>query len=129
MQYVMSIIGIIAVLGLCFALSNNKSKINFRAIAIMIGFQILIGWFMFATKIGQQIIIFISKVFNKLIKLGTTGVDFLFNGIHRDFVFFLNVLLLFFSQHYFQSLVIWVFYHSSFALSAVLFQNYWFTTC
>ena len=76
MQYVMSIIGIIAVLGLCFALSNNKSKINFRAIAIMIGFQILIGWFMFATKIGQQIIIFISKVFNKLIKLGTTGVDF-----------------------------------------------------
>ncbi|ANC17552.1 pyrimidine nucleoside transporter NupC [Bacillus cereus] len=94
MQYVMSIIGIIAVLGLCFALSNNKSKINFRAIAIMIGFQILIGWFMFATKIGQQIIILISKVFNKLIKLGTTGVDFLFNGIQRDFVFFLNVLLI-----------------------------------
>ncbi|MRR72202.1 NupC/NupG family nucleoside CNT transporter, partial [Bacillus anthracis] len=46
MQYVMSIIGILVVLGLCFALSNNKSKINFRAIAIMIGFQILIGWFM-----------------------------------------------------------------------------------
>ncbi|MBL1704835.1 NupC/NupG family nucleoside CNT transporter, partial [Klebsiella pneumoniae] len=52
MQYVMSIIGILVVLGLCFALSNNKSKINFRAIAIMIGFQILIGWFMFGTKIG-----------------------------------------------------------------------------
>ncbi|WP_243525544.1 nucleoside transporter C-terminal domain-containing protein [Bacillus pseudomycoides] len=94
MQYVMSVIGILVVLGLCFALSNNKSKINFRAIAIMIGFQILIGWFMFGTKIGQQIIIFISKVFNKLIKLGTTGVDFLFNGIQRDFVFFLNVLLI-----------------------------------
>lgn len=94
MQYVMSIIGILVVLGLCFALSNNKSKINFRAIAIMIGFQILIGWFMFGTKIGQQIIIFIGKVFNKLIKLGTTGVDFLFNGIQRDFVFFLNVLLI-----------------------------------
>ncbi|MBC6971836.1 NupC/NupG family nucleoside CNT transporter [Bacillus sp. Xin] len=94
MQYVISVIGILAVLGLCFALSNNKSKINFRAIAIMIGFQILIGWFMFGTKIGQQIIILISKVFNKLIKLGTTGVDFLFNGIQRDFVFFLNVLLI-----------------------------------
>ncbi|MEY8349816.1 nucleoside transporter C-terminal domain-containing protein [Bacillus cereus] len=94
MQYVMSVIGILVILGLCFALSNNKSKINFRAIAIMIGFQILIGWFMFGTKIGQQIIILISKVFNKLIKLGTTGVDFLFNGIQRDFVFFLNVLLI-----------------------------------
>ncbi|KEK24419.1 NupC/NupG family nucleoside CNT transporter [Bacillus gaemokensis] len=94
MQYVMSVIGILVVLGLCFALSNNKSKINFRAIAIMIGFQILIGWFMFGTKVGQQIIILISKVFNKLIKLGTTGVDFLFNGIQRDFVFFLNVLLI-----------------------------------
>lgn len=94
MQYVISIIGILAVLGLCFALSNNKSKINFRAIAIMIVFQIFIGWFMFATKVGQQIIILISKVFNKLIKLGTTGVDFLFNGIQRDFVFFLNVLLI-----------------------------------
>ncbi|CAM4308090.1 pyrimidine nucleoside transporter NupC [Bacillus manliponensis] len=94
MQYVMSIIGILVILGLCFALSNNKTKINFRAIAIMFVFQLFIGWFMFSTKIGQQILVFISKVFNKLIKLGTTGVDFLFNGIERDFVFFLNVLLI-----------------------------------
>lgn len=94
MQYVMSIIGILAILGLCFALSNNKTKINFRAIAIMFVFQLFIGWFMFSTQIGQQILVFISKVFNQLIKLGTTGVDFLFNGIEREFVFFFNVLLI-----------------------------------
>ncbi|CAG9612342.1 Nucleoside permease NupC [Bacillus rhizoplanae] len=94
MQYVMSIIGILAVLGICFAFSNNRAKVNFRAIIIMLAFQILIGWFVFGTKIGQQIIVFIGKVFNKLIQLGTTGVDFLFNGIHKDFVFFFNVLLI-----------------------------------
>ena len=64
MQYVMSIIGILAVLGLCFALSNNKSKINFRAIAIMIGFQILIGWFMFATRL-------VNKSLFSLVKFST----------------------------------------------------------
>ncbi|PEZ06198.1 NupC/NupG family nucleoside CNT transporter [Bacillus sp. AFS018417] len=94
MQYVMSIIGILAVLGICFAFSNNRAKVNFRAIIIMLAFQILIGWFVFGTKIGQQIIVWIGKVFNKLIQLGTTGVDFLFNGIHKDFVFFFNVLLI-----------------------------------
>ncbi|MGG0237969.1 NupC/NupG family nucleoside CNT transporter [Bacillus rhizoplanae] len=94
MQYVISIIGILAVLGICFAFSNNRAKVNFRAIIIMLAFQILIGWFVFGTKIGQQIIVFIGKVFNKLIQLGTTGVDFLFNGIHKDFVFFFNVLLI-----------------------------------
>ncbi|MGG2067420.1 MULTISPECIES: NupC/NupG family nucleoside CNT transporter [unclassified Bacillus (in: firmicutes)] len=94
MHYVMSIIGILAVLGICFALSNNRAKVNFRAIIIMLVFQILIGWFVFGTKTGQQIIVWIGKVFNKLIKLGTTGVDFLFNGIHKDFVFFFNVLLI-----------------------------------
>ena len=94
MHYVMSIIGILAVLGICFAFSNNRAKVNFRAIIIMLVFQILIGWFIFGTKVGQQIIVFIGQVFNKLIKLGTTGVDFLFNGIHKDFVFFFNVLLI-----------------------------------
>lgn len=94
MHYVMSIIGILAVLGICFAFSNNRAKVNFRAIIIMLVCQILIGWFVFGTKVGQQIIVFIGQVFNKLIKLGTTGVDFLFNGIHKDFVFFFNVLLI-----------------------------------
>ncbi|WP_242223872.1 nucleoside transporter C-terminal domain-containing protein [Bacillus cereus group sp. BfR-BA-01380] len=94
MHYVMSIIGILAVLGICFAFSNNRAKVNFRAIIIMLVFQILIGWFVFGTKVGQQIIVWIGQVFNKLIKLGTTGVDFLFNGIHKDFVFFFNVLLI-----------------------------------
>lgn len=94
MQYIMSVIGILAILGICFAFSNNRSKIHFRAISIMLVLQIFIGWFMFGTTIGQQIIIFISKVFNKLIQLGTTGVDFLFNGIDREFVFFFNVLLI-----------------------------------
>lgn len=94
MHYVMSIIGILAVLGICFAFSTNRAKVNFRAIIIMLVFQILIGWFVFGTKVGQQIIVFIGKVFNKLIKLGTTGVDFLFNGVHKDFVFFFNVLLI-----------------------------------
>ncbi|MEH7463976.1 nucleoside transporter C-terminal domain-containing protein [Bacillus thuringiensis] len=94
MHYVMSIIGILAVLGICFAFSNNRAKVNFRAIIIMLVCQILIGWFVFGTKTGQQIIVFIGQVFNKLIKLGTTGVDFLFNGIHKDFVFFFNVLLI-----------------------------------
>lgn len=94
MQYVMSIIGILVILGLCFALSNNKTKINFRAIAIMLVFQLFIGWFMFRTDIGQKLLIFISNIFNKLIELGTTGVDFLFNGIDREFVFFFNVLLI-----------------------------------
>jgi len=63
----------------------------------MLVLQFLVTWFMFSTKIGQQIINAISAVFNKLIEFGTIGIDFILGGIVKtegESVFFFDVLLL-----------------------------------
>lgn len=97
MSILLGFIAILVVLGLAFLLSNDKKNINMRGIVIMIVCQFLITWFMFSTRIGQQIINGISAVFEKLIEFGSIGVDFVLGGLligEGESVFFLDVLLL-----------------------------------
>lgn len=93
----MGLLAILFVLGIAFLLSNDKKNINVKGIGIMLVLQFLVTWFMFSTKIGQQIINAISAVFNKLIEFGTIGIDFILGGIVKtegESVFFFDVLLL-----------------------------------
>ncbi|GIO25631.1 NupC/NupG family nucleoside CNT transporter [Ornithinibacillus bavariensis] len=96
MDILLGILAIIVVLGLSYLLSNDRSKINYRGIGIMILVQLLITWFMFSTTIGQSIINGISAVFNKLIAFGKAGIDFILGGVveKEGGVFFFDVLLL-----------------------------------
>src|SRR5699024_1362883 len=93
----MGLLAILFVLGIAFLLSNDKKNINVKGIGIMLVLQFLVTWFMFSTKIGQQIINAISAVFNKLIEFGTIGIDIILGGIVKtegESVFFFDVLLL-----------------------------------
>lgn len=97
MSKLLGLLAIIVVLGIAFLMSNDKKNINFKGIGIMLITQFLITWFMFSTKIGQQVINAISAVFNKLIEFGTVGIDFILGGIVKgegESVFFFDVLLL-----------------------------------
>lgn len=77
-------------------MSNDKKRINFKGIGIMLVLQLLITWFMFSTTIGTKIITGISNVFNKLIEFGQEGISFVVGGfiLDENGVFFFNVLLL-----------------------------------
>jgi len=97
MSKLIGLLAIVVVFGIAFLLSNDKKNINIKGIGIMLVSQFLITWFMFSTKIGQQIINAISAVFNKLIEFGTIGIDFILGGIVKtegESVFFFDVLLL-----------------------------------
>ncbi|WP_077297134.1 NupC/NupG family nucleoside CNT transporter [Virgibacillus pantothenticus] len=96
MGILLGLVAIVIVLGLAFLMSNDKKNINYKAIGIMLVFQILITLFMFKTEIGQAVIKGISAGFNKLIEFGTKGINFVVGGfvLEDSGVFFFNVLLL-----------------------------------
>ncbi|WP_163537190.1 nucleoside transporter C-terminal domain-containing protein [Gracilibacillus sp. YIM 98692] len=96
MGILLGLIAIIIVLAIAYAMSNNRKKVNFVGVAIMLVAQILTTWFMFMTSIGEAIINAISKAFNKLIEFGSEGVDFVLGGIEvgESGAFFFNVLLI-----------------------------------
>ncbi|MUK88800.1 NupC/NupG family nucleoside CNT transporter [Ornithinibacillus sp. L9] len=96
MDKLLGLLAIIVVLGLAFLMSNDKKRINYKGIGIMLVAQLLTTWFMFTTKIGQAIINGISAGFNKLIEFGSEGVSFILGGVlsGEGGVFFFDVLLL-----------------------------------
>lgn len=83
-------------IGLAFLLSSDKKRVNYKAIGIMLGLQVLTTLFMFQTSIGQQIVLFLTEILNRLIEFGEAGIDFVMGGFQLDEggVFFINVLLL-----------------------------------
>ncbi|MFD1065784.1 NupC/NupG family nucleoside CNT transporter [Oceanobacillus locisalsi] len=96
MDILLGILAIIITFGLAFLMSNNKKKINFIGVGVMLVLQLLITWFMFSTSLGQNIITGIANAFNKLIEFGQEGIGFVVNGfvLEEGGVFFFNVLLL-----------------------------------
>ncbi len=96
MSILLGLLAILIVFGLSFLLSNDKKRINYKGIGIMLIAQLIITWFMFTTKIGQAVIKGISAIFDKLIVFGMEGINFVVGGIEvgKDGVFFFNVLLL-----------------------------------
>ncbi|RCW77163.1 NupC/NupG family nucleoside CNT transporter [Saliterribacillus persicus] len=97
MGIILGLLAILIVLAIAYVMSNNRKKINYVGIGIMLVAQLLTTWFMFMTPIGEAIINWISNVFNKLIEFGSEGVSFVLGGIATEDganVFFFNVLLI-----------------------------------
>ncbi|KQL50788.1 pyrimidine nucleoside transporter NupC [Heyndrickxia shackletonii] len=95
MKYLISILGIIVVLGLAFLASNNRKGIKYKPIVIMIVIQLALSYLLLNTKFGLLIIKGIADVFTKLLEYANEGVSFVFGGIANkgEAPFFLNVLL------------------------------------
>lgn len=96
MGLLIGIAGLGVLLGSAWLMSNDKKKINFKAVGIMLALQFVTAWFMLNTKIGMQIIETISNGFNKMMVYGTEGVNFVVGGLVPDgkTVFFINVLMI-----------------------------------
>ncbi|QTM98518.1 NupC/NupG family nucleoside CNT transporter [Sediminibacillus dalangtanensis] len=97
MDILLGLLAIVIILGISFLLSNDRSNINYKGIAIMLIAQLITTWFMFKTKIGEWVITGISDGFNKLIDFGMEGINFVVGGLMIEdggSVFFFNVLLL-----------------------------------
>ena len=90
-----AIIGIALLLGVAFLMSNDKKNINFKAIGIMIGMQLLVSWLLLSTSGGLKVIETIAKAFEKLLSYGYEGINFVVGGWIPEggSPFFVNVLL------------------------------------
>jgi nucleoside transporter len=95
MKYVIFLAGLVVVFLLAFIVSNDRKKIKYVPIAIMLVLQLIFTYFLLNTGIGLVIIKAISALFGKLLDYASDGVDFVFGGLanKNTMPFFLNVLL------------------------------------
>nr|WP_233207875.1 Na+ dependent nucleoside transporter N-terminal domain-containing protein [Siphonobacter sp. BAB-5405] len=61
------LIGIIVILGIAFALSNNRKAINYRTVGIGLALQVGLAVFILKTSAGQQLFGAIGELVKKLL--------------------------------------------------------------
>lgn len=95
MNYLLSFIGFIVVLGVAYLISTNKKAIRLKPLVWMFFLQFVLGFLLLRTTAGTTVVAGLSKMFDKLLSFANSGVEFVFGGIANkgSFPFFLNVLM------------------------------------
>ena len=78
------LLGIIVLLTIAIAMSNNRKGINFRIIGWGLGLQLIFALFILKTPIGKPLFGFLDKAISKLISFSDAGGDFLFTSFVPD---------------------------------------------
>ena len=84
MQRFIGLIGIVVVLLIAFALSNNKKKINYKTIGLALLLQVLFALFIFKVPLGQFIFLEIGAFIEKLLDFAVEGGNVVFGGLLGD---------------------------------------------
>ena len=84
MQRFIGIIGVVVILLIAFALSNNKKKINYKTIGMALLLQVLFALFIFKVPLGQYIFLKIGAFIEKLLDFALEGGQVVFSGILGD---------------------------------------------
>lgn len=87
MNQIIGILGIGALLGIAFLLSENKKGINIKTVAWGLSLQILFALIILKTPIGRPIFSFFDSAISKLISFADTGSEFLFGSQFDDIGF------------------------------------------
>ncbi len=74
----MGFLGIIAILGLCFLISNNRKNINYRTVCVGLALQFLIAFFILKTSIGQATFKALGNGIQKILNFAVEGGNFVF---------------------------------------------------
>ncbi|GGI72914.1 NupC/NupG family nucleoside CNT transporter [Shewanella gelidii] len=108
MDIIMSLVGVVVLLGIGFLLSNNKKAISVRAVGGALAIQAFFACFVLYVPVGQQVLGGVSQGVADVIGYSKAGIDFLFGGLGTDamfangvgFVFAIRVLpvIIFFSS-------------------------------
>ena len=95
MSLILGIIGILLLLGISYLLSNDKKNINFKAVAIMIGIQLILTFLLLGTSGGLKVVDGVSGAFNQLLSYSKEGIEFVIGGWIPEggSPFFVNVLM------------------------------------
>ena len=99
------ILGVFAILGIAYLLSNNKKNIDVRLIFWGLGLQLLFGVFILVTPFGKPIFSWVDKIIKILLSFSEEGSIFLVKSFVTDtvepgainFAFFVLPTVIFFS--------------------------------
>nr|CDQ33036.1 Nucleoside permease NupX [Virgibacillus halodenitrificans] len=110
MQTLMGLVGVVVVLLIALALSENRRAIRLRTVAGALAIQAGLGLFVLAIPFGQSVLLGLTNAVQSIIDSAQAGMDFVFGGLVSDtmfdvfgdggFVFALRVLpiIVFFSS-------------------------------
>jgi concentrative nucleoside transporter, CNT family len=100
---VQSLFGMGVLLAICYALSNNRSKISWRVVGWGMGLQVILGILVLKAPWGKRFFEIANDVICDVIDCTTKGSEFLFGDLAKfkvGFIFAFNVLptIIFFSS-------------------------------
>lgn len=78
------LLGIAVLLGVAYALCDNRKAIRWRTVGTALGIQILIGLIVFAVPAGRDALAWLSFGVQNAINAGKEGVNFLFGALTVD---------------------------------------------
>jgi len=81
MHRLIGFLGIAAILGIAYLMSNNRKAINYRVVYWGLSLQIAFALFILATPIGKPVFMFLDRVINKLLSFSDEGAEFLFGAL------------------------------------------------
>ena len=81
MDRFIGILGIIAILGITYLLSENKKRINWKLVGIGLALQVIFALLVLKVPIGRAFFEFISNIMTKLIDFTNEGTNFLFGSL------------------------------------------------
>lgn len=75
------LLGVAAILGIAFAISNNRTRINWRTVGWGLALQVLLAIFVIQVPIGRDIFSFLGQLVNSLIEFAKEGASFVFGSL------------------------------------------------
>ena len=87
MSSLISLLGIVVVLGIAYLLSNNRKAINFLTVFGALAIQVSLGAFILYVPIGRDALLAVANGVSKVISYGNEGIKFLFGALAGDKVF------------------------------------------
>ncbi|HGD3017939.1 TPA: NupC/NupG family nucleoside CNT transporter [Streptococcus agalactiae] len=97
MQFIYSIIGILLVLGIVYAISFNRKSVSLSLIGKVLIVQFIIALILVRIPLGQQVVSVVSTGVTKVINCGQAGLNFVFgsladSGAKTGFIFAIQTL-------------------------------------
>ncbi len=114
MHRLVSLLGLVAFIGLAWLMSSHKRKLNLRIIAGGLGLQFVIAWFILRTTIGNDIFDAIDLAFTTVLDSVGAGSEFVFGPGYSEHFFAFKVLptIIFFSAFmsifYYYGIMQWI---------------------
>ncbi|MBA2796398.1 NupC/NupG family nucleoside CNT transporter [Streptococcus porcinus] len=97
MQFIYSIIGILLILGIIYAISFNRKAVSFTLIGKALLVQFIIALILVRVPLGQRVVSVVSDGVTKVINCGQAGLSFVFgsladSGAKTGFIFAIQTL-------------------------------------